>query len=510
MENQNPVEKAVNTATAETLQMPDQKLMKDVSDLINARSDFPKLAVQAIGKRLMMMRNFKVQALTLELLEYCAFTCEISFYNQIATNDFIQRLNTLLNPIMDKNMQTRLLQVIFVYKQLMLPHQDLFPTFVQFINKLQGKLPTHYESRYSALKKAPTYTSKVATIQTTDNAKTAKLKKDLETVKSNMNLTNEIIDNTDPNDDVTKNDILSDLMKTLRGVEDKLRNLIQNMSGNDEGMMSYCLELNDDLVKTFQRYESLKRHKKPEPFKIEQFKFDQQPQVIAQQPIQQQNPAFQQIIQQQIFAQPEIPKKQEVKSIDLLDLFEVEAPPQQIQQQPVKVVEKPKEQQDLLSMFDDQPPQQVPQLLQQQIPIQQTQVQQPPIQQQIPNIQNLYNIPSQQQAPSMIATSFPSVAHQQNNSYQYPQQYPQQMAPQYYQQPGFQQQQFPNQRQPGFYPTNQYPQSNIYQPSQVNPPTYNVNASQLNVNQQTDAFADLVSLAAQSKPKTAQNPADII
>ena len=72
-----------------------------------------------------------------------------------------------------------------------------------------------------------------------------------------MNLTNvffinhfqEIIDNTDPNDDVTKNDILSDLMKTLRGVEDKLRNLIQNMSGNDEGMMSYCLELNDDLVK---------------------------------------------------------------------------------------------------------------------------------------------------------------------------------------------------------------------------------------------------------------------
>ena len=39
MENQNPVEKAVNTATAETLSMPDQKLMKDVSDLINARSD---------------------------------------------------------------------------------------------------------------------------------------------------------------------------------------------------------------------------------------------------------------------------------------------------------------------------------------------------------------------------------------------------------------------------------------------------------------------------------------
>jgi hypothetical protein len=82
-----------------------------------------------------------------------------------------------------------------------------------------------------------------------ENPKTAKLKKDLEIVKSNINLTNEIIDSTDPNEDVLKNDILSDMMKTLKGVEDKLRNLITNMSGNDETMMSYCLELNDDLMK---------------------------------------------------------------------------------------------------------------------------------------------------------------------------------------------------------------------------------------------------------------------
>ena len=39
------------------------------------------------------------------------------------------------------------------------------------------------------------------------------------------------------------------MIKTLKGVEDKLRNLITNMSGSDEVMMSYCLELNDDLIK---------------------------------------------------------------------------------------------------------------------------------------------------------------------------------------------------------------------------------------------------------------------
>jgi len=37
------------------------------------------------------------------------------------------------------------------------------------------------------------------------------------------------------------------MVATLKGVEEKLRNLITNMGGNDEGMMSYCLELNDDL-----------------------------------------------------------------------------------------------------------------------------------------------------------------------------------------------------------------------------------------------------------------------
>ena len=39
------------------------------------------------------------------------------------------------------------------------------------------------------------------------------------------------------------------MIKTLKGVEDKLRSLITNMSGNDEVMMNYCLELNDDLLK---------------------------------------------------------------------------------------------------------------------------------------------------------------------------------------------------------------------------------------------------------------------
>lgn len=50
------------------------------------------------------------------------------------------------------------------------------------------------------------------------------------------------------------------------------------MGNNDEGLMSFCLELNDDLLRvifliifqTFTRYEVLKKHKKPDPFRPEQ------------------------------------------------------------------------------------------------------------------------------------------------------------------------------------------------------------------------------------------------
>jgi VHS domain len=62
----------------------------------------PKLAVQAIGKRLMNLRNLKVQLLTLELIDFLSYTCDTPLYTQISTNDFLQRFNTILAPSMNQ------------------------------------------------------------------------------------------------------------------------------------------------------------------------------------------------------------------------------------------------------------------------------------------------------------------------------------------------------------------------------------------------------------------------
>jgi hypothetical protein len=83
-------------------------------------------------------------------------------------------------------------------------------------------------------------------------------------VKGNINLTNEIIDTSKPSDLSKEDDPINDLVRTLKDMEPKLFELVATLE--DEEMMKVCLLVNDDLHKTFARYEKLKRGKKPEAF----------------------------------------------------------------------------------------------------------------------------------------------------------------------------------------------------------------------------------------------------
>ena len=69
-----------------------------------------------------------------------------------------------------------------------------------------------------------------------------KLIGDMNLVKGNINLTNEIIDSVSPGE---KNETLSDLFNTLTAMEPKLFSLIGQVE--NEEVMSVCLLVNDDL-----------------------------------------------------------------------------------------------------------------------------------------------------------------------------------------------------------------------------------------------------------------------
>ena len=83
-------------------------------------------------------------------------------------------------------------------------------------------------------------------------------------VKGNINFTNEMIDSSKPADLTNEDNPVNDLVKTLKDMEAKLFDLIATLE--DEEMMKVCLIVNDDLHKTFARYEKLKKGKKPEGF----------------------------------------------------------------------------------------------------------------------------------------------------------------------------------------------------------------------------------------------------
>jgi len=80
-------------------------------------------------------------------------------------------------------------------------------------------------------------------------------------VKGNINFTNEIIDQTKPGE---RSETLSDLFRTLTQLEPKLINMIAQI--DDEGVMSMCLIVNDDLHKTFERFRAIKKGRVPEKF----------------------------------------------------------------------------------------------------------------------------------------------------------------------------------------------------------------------------------------------------
>lgn len=73
-----------------------------------------------------------------------------------------------------------------------------------------------------------------------------------------------MIDTAKPSELQSPDNPIIDLVRALKEMEPKLFELLATLG--DEEMMKVCLLVNDDLHKTFQRVEKLKKGKKPEVF----------------------------------------------------------------------------------------------------------------------------------------------------------------------------------------------------------------------------------------------------
>jgi hypothetical protein len=83
-------------------------------------------------------------------------------------------------------------------------------------------------------------------------------------VKGNINFTNQLLDTATKSDTQSEDSPLRDLVKTLKQMEPKLFELIATLDNED--MMKVCLLVNDDLHKTFIRYDNIKKGTKADAF----------------------------------------------------------------------------------------------------------------------------------------------------------------------------------------------------------------------------------------------------
>jgi len=290
------LEQYFNRATNEATVHPDTQLLVEICNVVNSRADMPKHAVGILRKRMMSTRNPKVIYLCLEFLEVAANGCELNFQTQVASKDFMSVLNAMINRDIDKTVLDKLTHLTKYWVQIYGSYKDILPgifAFAEALEKKGVKLPSHVESSYAYLLKnkkttqpsrsdyeAPTepepshqrssgFGGSAAPSRSGGSGASSrgldnKLKKDLDVVRQNIQLTNEMIDAHDPRDDPKNNDVLTELVQTLKGMENKLRDFIAKQS--DEQVLNYVLELNDDLNKTFDRYKAIRAGQKPKPF----------------------------------------------------------------------------------------------------------------------------------------------------------------------------------------------------------------------------------------------------
>lgn len=83
-------------------------------------------------------------------------------------------------------------------------------------------------------------------------SKFKKIVDDLNLVKGNINLTNEMIDAAAPGQETKDNELIKELVSTLKGMEENLIKMITTVE--HEVVMNMTLLINDDLHKTMQRY----------------------------------------------------------------------------------------------------------------------------------------------------------------------------------------------------------------------------------------------------------------
>ena len=215
-------------------------------------------------KKRVASRNPKVQMLTLELLGQAVEACGLPLHTQVSSKDSIVILSSLVkNRETDAEVKARLTALVQRWGVKFQDSQDILPGFSELYNSLRqagvsfGQAEAvRSEPLPQAVNLRPIAPASTSTSQRLPSQKLEKLKSDLNVVRENVKVTNEMIDASEPGPAASRNEVLTELTNTLKAMQGKLAKLIESV-GDDE-LVGLGIAVKDEVDAALGKYQELK------------------------------------------------------------------------------------------------------------------------------------------------------------------------------------------------------------------------------------------------------------
>ncbi|KAJ8751947.1 hypothetical protein K2173_000693 [Erythroxylum novogranatense] len=272
----NQADKIVEDATAETLEEPDWAMNLEICDMINHERVSSVELVRAIKKRI-MMKNSRVQYLTMMLLETCVKNCEKAF-SEVAAERVLDEMvkliddpqtvvnnrNKALTLIESWGESTSELRYLPVYEE---TYKSLKSRGIRFPGRDNESLAPIFTPARSV--SAPEVeASLVQQIQydiPVQSFTAEQTKEAFDVARNSIELLNTVLSSS-PQQDALEDDLTKTLIQQCRQSQITVQRIIETV-GDNEALLFEALNVNDEIQKALSKYDDLKKPSiaQPEP-----------------------------------------------------------------------------------------------------------------------------------------------------------------------------------------------------------------------------------------------------
>ncbi|CAN6486594.1 unnamed protein product [Victoria cruziana] len=283
-QGQNPTDKIVEEATMETMEVPDLATNLEICDLVNSGKISSQDIVRSIKKRI-MLKNPRIQYLSLVLLEMFVKNCEKAFSEVASERVLDEMVKMIEDPQTMVNSRNKALVLIEqwgesaeelrylpVYEE---TYKSLKSRGIRFPGRDNESLAPIFtparsvgESAYSLGDHLSDYTQQ----QFHDNHPIQSLSPEqameaFDVARNSIELLSTVLSSS-PKQDALKDDLTITLVEQCRRSQATVQRIVET-AGDNEALLFEALNVNDEIQKVLSKYEEMRkpsvRPSNPEP-----------------------------------------------------------------------------------------------------------------------------------------------------------------------------------------------------------------------------------------------------